>query len=100
MPEQNVRRLDVQLGDHVRLLGYRTSSSTVLARVGFLGLFYFIIDEPPGRRYNVFTSTLAVYTIGPYAAEVKGRVIFESDYVLDVWELLDLSTRTIRSRFS
>jgi hypothetical protein len=28
---------------------------------------------------------------------VAGQVIFESGYVLNVWKLLDLSTRTIRS---
>lgn len=43
------------------------------------------------------SSTLTAYTIGPFAAEMEGRLTFESGYVLDVWELLDLSTRTIRS---
>ena len=32
-----------------------------------------------------------------FAAELEGQLTFEAGYVLDVWELLDLPTRTIRS---
>ncbi len=49
-------------------------------------------DQFPSIRF----STLKVYTIGPFAAEV-GRLTFDGGYVLDVWELLDLDSRTIRS---
>ena len=50
-------------------------------------------DQFPTIRY----STVTVFSIGPFAAEVEGQLAFESDYVLDVWELLDLSTGTIRN---
>jgi hypothetical protein len=50
-------------------------------------------DQFPPIRF----STLTAYTIGPFAAEVEGQLTFEAGYVLDVWELLDLSNRTIRS---
>jgi hypothetical protein len=37
------------------------------------------------------------YTIGPFVAEVEGQLTFKADYALNVWELLDLSSGTIRS---
>jgi hypothetical protein len=43
------------------------------------------------------SSTLIVYTIGPFAAEVEGQLGFDEGYVLSVWELLDLDSRMIRS---
>ena len=52
-----------------------------------------LLDQFP----SIQSSTLTVYTIGPFAAEVEGELIFEAGYVLVVWELLDLSSRTIRS---
>jgi hypothetical protein len=51
----------------------------------------------PDQFSCIRSSTLAVYTIGPFAAEVEGQLIFDDGYVLDVWELLDLNTREIRS---
>ena len=42
------------------------------------------------------SSTLRVFTIGPFAAETEGELRFHKGYALDVWELLDLETRTIR----
>ncbi len=56
-----------------------------------------LIASLSDRFVSIVASTIAVYTIGPYVAEVKGCLTFESDYVLQVWELLDLSSRTIRS---
>ena len=50
-------------------------------------------DQFPSIR----SSTLTAYTIGPFAAEVEGQLTFAGGYVLHVWELLDLDTRTIRS---
>lgn len=41
-------------------------------------------------------STLRAFTIGPFAAEIEGQITFADGFVLDVWELLDLSTRSIR----
>lgn len=50
------------------------------------------------EQYPVIqSSTLSAYTIGPFTAEVVGQVIFAGGYMLDVWELLDLSTGAIRS---
>lgn len=49
------------------------------------------------RFASIRTSTLAVYTIGPFAAEVEGQLDFDEGYVLYVWELLDLNSCTIRS---
>jgi hypothetical protein len=56
-----------------------------------------LIASLPDRFPSIQSSTLTAYTIGPFAAEVEGQLVFEADYALDVWELLDLSTRTIRS---
>lgn len=50
-------------------------------------------DQFPAIRF----STLTIYTIGPFVAEVEGQLVFDSGYTLDVWELLDLSSHTIRS---
>ena len=56
-----------------------------------------LIASLPDQFPSIQSSTLTVYTIGPFAAEVGGSLTFEGGYVLDVWELLDLSTRTMRS---
>jgi len=56
-----------------------------------------LIASLPDQFPSIQSSTLTVYTIGPFAAEVEGSLTFEGGYVLDVWELLDLFTRTIRS---
>jgi len=56
-----------------------------------------LIASLPNRFPSIRSSTLTPYTIGPFAAEVEGRLTFEAGYVLDVWELLDLSNHTIRS---
>ncbi len=42
------------------------------------------------------SSTLHAFTIGPFAAEIDGQITFADGFVLDVWELLDLSTGSIR----
>lgn len=55
------------------------------------------IARLPDQFSSIRSSTLTVYTIGPFAAEVEGQLIFDSGYELTVWELLDLDTRTIRS---
>jgi hypothetical protein len=55
-----------------------------------------LIADLPDQFPCVQSSTLAAYTIGPYVAEVEGEVVFEGNYVLDVWEVLDLSSGTIR----
>ena len=56
-----------------------------------------LIADLPNQHPSIQSSTLAPYTIGPNVAELAGQIFFDDDYVLDVWELLDLSTRTIRS---
>lgn len=55
------------------------------------------IAHLPERFPSIRSSTLTAYTIGPFAAEVEGQLTFDGGYVLNVWELLDLDTRTIRS---
>ena len=55
-----------------------------------------LIASLPDQFPSIRFSTLTAYTIGPFAAEVEGQLIFNAGYVLDVWELLDLSTRIIR----
>ena len=56
-----------------------------------------LIASLPDQFPSIESSTLIGYTIGPFVAEVEGQLIFESDYTLEVWELLDLSARAIRS---
>lgn len=55
------------------------------------------IAHLPDQFSSIRSSTLTVYTIGPFAAEVEGQLTFDGGHVLYVWELLDLDTRTIRS---
>ena len=55
------------------------------------------IARLPDQSSFIDSSTLTVYTIGPFAAEVEGQLTFSDGYVLSVWELLDLDSRTIRS---
>lgn len=40
-------------------------------------------------------STLVLASIGPTLAKLEGQVIFETNVVLDVWELLDFDARRI-----
>jgi hypothetical protein len=56
-----------------------------------------LIAALPDQFPSIRTSTLTAYRIGPFAAEVEGQVTFEAGYVLDVWELLNLSDRTIHN---
>jgi len=56
-----------------------------------------LIAELPDQFPVIRYSTLIVFSIGPFTAEVEGQLAFESDYVLNVWELLDLSTGAIRN---
>ena len=55
------------------------------------------IARLPDQFSSIDSSTLTVYTIGPFAAEVEGQLTFSGGYVLSVWELLDLDSRTIHS---
>ena len=54
------------------------------------------LAELPSQFPHCQKSTLTSYTIGPFVAEVVGALWFQGDYVLEVWELLDLSTHTIQ----
>ena len=51
----------------------------------------------PEQFLSIRSSTLIIYTVGPFVAEVEGQLNFVDGYTLDVWELLDLSSRTIRT---
>ena len=55
-----------------------------------------LIASLPDQFPSIRSSTLTAYTIGPAVAEVEGQLTFDGGYVLDVWELLDLSTRALR----
>jgi hypothetical protein len=55
------------------------------------------IARLPDQFPFIDSSTLTAYTIGPFAAEVEGQLTFAGGYVLTVWELLDLDSRTICS---
>ena len=56
-----------------------------------------LIAGLPDQFSSIDASTLTVYTIGPFAAEVEGQLTFSDGYMLNVWELLDLNSHTIRS---
>jgi len=56
-----------------------------------------LLAKLPEQHDFIQSSTLTAYTIGPLVAEVMGEVTFVEGYVLVVWELLDLSSQTIRS---
>jgi len=49
-----------------------------------------LIANVPDQFPSIQSSTLLAYRIGPFAAEVEGRLTFVSGYVLNVWELLDI----------
>ena len=49
------------------------------------------------RYQSVQRCTLVLATIGPTLAKLEGQVIFESDVVLDVWELVDFAVGQIRN---
>ena len=55
-----------------------------------------LLTALPEQYQCIVSSTLRAFTIGPFAAEIEGQIIFADGFVLDVWELLDLSTRSIR----
>lgn len=55
------------------------------------------IANLPEQFPSIISSTLIVYTIGPFTAEVEGQLTFADGYTLDVWELLDFDNRKIRS---
>lgn len=55
------------------------------------------IARLPDQFPTIGSSTLTIHTIGPFAAELTGQLTFSDGYVLSVWELLDLDSRTIRS---
>ena len=56
-----------------------------------------LIASLPDRYLSVQKSTLTAYTIGPFVAEVEGVINFEKGFVLEVWELIDLSTHAMTS---
>ena len=49
------------------------------------------------RYASVRRSTLVLASIGSTLAKLEGQVIFESDVVLDVWELVDFAAGQIRN---
>lgn len=50
------------------------------------------------ERYpSIQRSTLVLATIGSTLAKLEGQVTFESDVVLDVWELVDFEAGRIRN---
>jgi len=56
-----------------------------------------LIAGLPDQFSSIDASTLTVYTIRPFAAEAEGQLTFSDGYMLNVWELLDLNSHTIRS---
>ena len=59
-------------------------------------LYCELVAALPQRYLQIKSSTLRAFTIGPFAAEIEGQLTFADGFVLDVWELLDLSPRAIR----
>ena len=55
---------------------------------------HLLADLPQQFQY-IQQSTLSAHTIGALTAEVEKQITFSNGYVLDVWELLDLSRHTI-----
>lgn len=54
-----------------------------------------LIYSLPERYTVIQRSTLVLATIGPTLAKLEGRVTFEGDIVLDVWELVDFDRQLI-----
>jgi len=49
------------------------------------------------RYASIQHSTLVLAIIGSTLAKLEGRIIFEGDVVLDIWELVDLAVGRIRN---
>lgn len=49
----------------------------------------------PERYPRIRHSTLVLAPIGPTLAKLEGRVTFEGDILLDLWELLDFNANRI-----
>ncbi len=62
-----------------------------------LDAYSHLIASLPDQFPLIESSTLTVYTIGPGVAEVQGQLRFPDGYVLDVWELLDLSAQSLHA---
>jgi Family of unknown function (DUF6516) len=58
---------------------------------GYGELVYSLQERYPSIRQ----STLVLTTIGPTLAKVEGQIFFDSEVVLDIWELLDFDARRI-----
>ncbi len=56
-----------------------------------------LIYALPARYSSIQRSTLVLATIGSTLAKLEGRLSFEGDVVLDVWELVDFEARRIRN---
>ena len=54
-----------------------------------------LIYRLPETYTIIQRSTLVLASIGPTLAKLEGQVIFETNVVLDVWELLDFDARRI-----
>ena len=56
-----------------------------------------LIHSLPDRYSSIQRSTLVLATVGPTLAQLEGLVIFADDVVLDVWELVDFESQSIRN---
>jgi len=56
-----------------------------------------LIHSLPDRYSSIQRSTLVLATVGPTLAQLEGLVIFADDVVLDVWELVDFESQSIRT---
>jgi hypothetical protein len=56
-----------------------------------------IIYSLPDRYPSIQGSTLVLAPIGPTLAKVEGQITFESEVVLEVWELIDFESGQIRN---
>lgn len=59
------------------------------------GAYGELIYSLPGTYPSIQRSTLVLATIGATLARLQGEVAFESDVMLDVWELIDFDAGLI-----
>lgn len=56
-----------------------------------------LIYSLPDQYLSIKRSTLVLAPVGPTLAQIEGQVLFADDVVLEVWELVDFESRSIRN---
>lgn len=56
-----------------------------------------LIYSLPDQHASIARSTLVLASIGSTLAQLEGQILFAGDVALDVWELVDFESQSIRN---